>query len=267
MAVAYSMMTRWDICVYVMALQRWLQKPKYRHVRAINVLVRWLHRHPRRLLYRWMNCTRTLECHSDSGFRREEDKEGLVDGRSARGANFLRMGRDASDKEVCHFLDAQVGMTKVAVRSTFTAETHSVISTVDNAICLATTLHEIVCGPLAWSGAKRLTDEAGLYFQILVVTDAKNLLSALKVMNLKTPTEKNFLVHLAWLKDKLTCGVLHQLIWCDTRDMNADGHTKGCIKRDLLHSLMDGWRLIRHEREILQIHKPYHSMLPFEKQI
>ena len=94
-----------------------------------------------------MTCDHKLECHSDSGFRREEDKEGLIDGRSARGANFLRLGLDQNHKKICHFIDVSVGMTKVAVRSTFTAEPHGVITTTDAAIVLATTLHEIAEGP------------------------------------------------------------------------------------------------------------------------
>ena len=96
MAIAFAMMTRWDIHIYITALQRWLQKPCYRHIRALNVIVRWTQRHPKKILYRWMLCTRQLECHSDTGFRRENDKEGLVDGRSAHGANFIRMGVDES---------------------------------------------------------------------------------------------------------------------------------------------------------------------------
>ena len=58
-----------------------------------------------------------------------------------------------------------------------------------------------------------------------------------------------------WLKDKLTTGVIDALIWTDTRDMTAGGHTKGSIKRTALHALMDGNRRIEHEREILRLQK------------
>ena len=73
-----------------------------------------------------------------------------------------------------------------------------------------------------------------------MVTDAKNLLSALACTQLKIPAEQNFIVHLQWLKNKLECGVIRKLIWCDTRDMSADGHTKGSIDRTLLLKLMGG---------------------------
>ena len=108
--------------------------------------------------HRWMQCGNLLECHSDTGFRAEPDKEGIIDGRSARGSNYLRMGTDTDGKEICNFIEAQVGMTKVAVRSTFTSETHGVIATTDGAICLALTFHEIRQGPVSHSEAMRLSD-------------------------------------------------------------------------------------------------------------
>ena len=166
-----------------------------------------------------MTCLKRLECDSDTGFKREADADGDVDGKAARGANFLRMGiparvagraatstqtaKQLPRKEVCHFLDCAVGTVKVALRSTFTAEIHGVISTADQAICLSTTLHEIERGPLGPREAMRLADEAGLAFDIIVSTDAKNLLLALGTAYLKKPAEKNFLVHLMWLKSKL----------------------------------------------------------------
>ena len=71
MAMAFALMTRWDLHVYLTALQRWLQEPFYRHTRKINTIVRWAQRHPKRLLYQWMTCNQKHECPSDSGFRRE----------------------------------------------------------------------------------------------------------------------------------------------------------------------------------------------------
>ena len=57
------------------------------------------------------------------------------------------------------------------------------------------------------------------------------------------------------MKDKLTEGVIRKLIWTDTRDMTADGHTKGSIKRTALHMLMDGTVRAVYERETLELHK------------
>ena len=104
MAMAFALMTCWDLHVYLhvylTALQRWLQEPCYRHIRKINTIVRCAQRHPKKLLYRRMACNYKLESRSDTGFRREQDKEGLTDGRSARGANFLPLGLDTNKNVV-----------------------------------------------------------------------------------------------------------------------------------------------------------------------
>ena len=68
-------------------------------------------------------------------------------------------------------------------------------------------------------------------------------------------SRKNILIHLLWLKDKLENNVVNSLIWCDTRDMTADGHTKGKIPRTLIHEIMNGTLTINHPREILTLRK------------
>ena len=102
----------------------------------------------------------------------------------------------------------------------------------DEAIVIATMLHEITLGPLATREAMRLTEEAGLWHSIELVTDAKNLLLALAQHHMKPPAEKSFFTHLLWLRQKLEAGVFEKLRWCDTRDMTGDGHTKGSVPRD-----------------------------------
>ena len=140
--------------------------------------------------------------------------------------SFQRMGTDAQGNTVCHDLDVAVGTTKMAIRSTFTSETQGAIMTVGSAIVLTTTVHEVAVGVVTKREAIKFTEEEwGLAFDISLFTDAKNLLAALRVSNLKTPVEKNFLVHVQWPKGKLEKGVVRSLAWVDTRDKHADGHT------------------------------------------
>ena len=42
-------------------------------------------------------------------------------------------------------------------------------------------------------------------------------------------------------------GIVHSVQWCDTRDMTADGHTKGSIDRDLLLQVMSGSQTFKCE--------------------
>ena len=175
--------------------------------------------------------------------------------------NIIRLGQQVSESNglltfICHLIDWIVGAIKVVGRSTFTAETHGVITGADHTMCIALTFHEIDCGPVSLTVARKLTECSGLTFSVHCVTDARNLLLILKNVNMKNPAEKNFIVHLLWLKNKLENGVIKKLIWTDTRDMTADGHTKGSIRRTAIHALMNGSMSIQHKREELILYNP-----------
>eukprot|EP00959_Pyramimonas_sp_CCMP1952_P117780 2462326-Pyramimonas_sp.AAC.1 len=41
--------------------------------------------------------------------------------------------------------------------------------------------------------------------------------------------------------------IVHGIQWCDTRDMTADGRTKGIIDRDMLLQVMGGTESFNHD--------------------
>ena len=51
-------------------------------------------------------------------------------------------------------------------------------------------------------------------------------------------------------------GFVHCVQWCDTRDMSADGHTKGSIDRDLLYQVMEGIQAFKYD---LKKHVPFRA--------
>ncbi len=63
-------------------------------------------------------------------------------------------------------------------------------------------------------------------------TDARSLFDALKSEDSRTPTEVSMLYDLAALRESLVTKRIHRLWWIDTRDMIADGLTKGVIARE-----------------------------------
>ena len=207
MSLAYALLTRSDISIYLIAMQKSLQKPQYLHVRKLNGVLRWAQKNPRALTYRHMKCAKKLEAHSYTGFRREENEEGDVDGKAIRGVNIIRLGQQISEVDgiisfVCHLIDWIIGAIKVVVRSTFTAETHGVITGADHTMCIALTFHEIECGPVSLTVARNLTEYSGLTFDIHRVTDARNLLLILRNVNKKNPADKNCIAHLLWLNTR-----------------------------------------------------------------
>ena len=50
----------------------------------------------------------------------------------------------------------------------------------------------------------------------------------------------------AEMRELLNRQVLNELKWCDTRDMTADGHTKGSVSREALLQLMNGHFKYKH---------------------
>jgi hypothetical protein len=185
MALAFTLITRVDLHVYVVALQRHTAHPTAGHVRKLNTLVRWAQQNPLRIRYPKMGCANRLEVHSDAAFRKEQ-KEGVDAGRALRGAVFLRMGLTSScpryshcGAQPCHLLDWQCGALKTVTRSTFTSELMSAISSTDHALALAMTLHEVLKGPRGAKAARDLRDgTAPLAVDIELSLDSMGVVTA-----------------------------------------------------------------------------------------
>ena len=121
------------------------------------------------------------------------------------------------------------------VRSTFSAELNGVIDSVEAALLVQMALHQIYRGTAAT--AKELAGqlETGqLYPPVDAVTDARSVFDAVQASDPTDPQECSLKLHLLSLRDRLTTGTLRKFWWCDTRDMLADGLTKGGVDRALL---------------------------------
>ena len=79
-AVAYALLTRVDVAVYVVALQRVSHAPRVLHVRRLNVATRWTQRNPQSAVYRPMKGPVRLLARSDSAFKKEDDSGHAVRG-------------------------------------------------------------------------------------------------------------------------------------------------------------------------------------------
>ena len=113
-------------------------------------------------------------------------------------------------------------------------------------------MHEIKHGALKPLQARQFRDEGGLAVKIHLKIDAMSIISALSASKVKAPSEKSMLGHLLWLKELLDLNIIEQLCWVDTRDMSADGHTKGSIDRTALQQLARGLLVRNHSRSLDQ---------------
>ena len=150
-----------------------------------------------------------------------------------------------------HLIDWHCGTLKQVSRSTFTSEGLACVAAVDQGITVAVTLHEVIAGPTSIAQTKKLVEEAQLTFGLEAYVDAMSLLKALQASAIKIPQERSFLLSQLWLSQYLQKGVLRSLSWTDTRDMIADGLTKGSIDRILLHKACEGSRTLTHATEKL----------------
>ena len=190
-----------------------------------------------------------MDIHSDSGYRRltgdaEDDEKGY----GIRGANLLRRGNTRGGKPVIHLVDAYCKSHRLQVRSSYSAETLAAAHNLEDCYPTIVTLHEIKAGAtLSPDALKNVLEKGGLCIKVFLTIDAESVFKSLSSKELKKPTECTLLGHISWIRQMMERNIVHCVQWCDTRDMTADGHTKGSIDRELLLQVMSGYQSFKHE--------------------
>ena len=106
-----------------------------------------------------------------------------------------------------------------------------------------------------------LLGQGGMVIDIHASTDAMNLLTSTQAERSRTPTERLMLCQLLWIRELIENKVLTALHWLDTRDMTADGHTKGNISRGAIITVMQGYLEQNHPG---QCHRAKGSVITHE---
>ena len=153
-------------------------------------------------------------------------------------------------------LSAKHNVTYVT-RSTFSSELLSASDTVDHGMLLALSLYELISGAQSAAEAKNLRETGGWNVKLSLYVEAMSVYAAATATFIKIPAEKSLLSHIQYIKELLGTKDLEALVWLDTRDMVADGLTKGSVDRDALHAYMNGINLatptqcsiLAHEQE------------------
>ena len=165
-----------------------------------------------------------------------------------RGMNVMRRGtRLDGNGQAVHLLDSICKSHRLQIRSSYGAEMLAAAHGLDDAYPTIVTLHELTEGVLSPEALKNLRELGGLCISVVLTIDAESVYKSLTSRDLKVPTEKTLLGHVSWLRECLDLGIIRKLQWCDTRDMTADGHTKGSIDRELLLKVMSGSQSYSHD--------------------
>ena len=164
-----------------------------------------------------------------------------------RGLNVLRRGTTPSGKQSVHLIDSICKSHRPQVRSSYAGETLAAAHGLDDSYSTLVTLHELRNGVLSPEQLKKLRESGGLCLKVTLTTDAESVYKSLTSRDLKVPTEKTLLGHVSWIRELLELGIVSHIQCCDTRDMTADGHTKGSIDRALLLEVMAGQQVFRYD--------------------
>ena len=129
------------------------------------------------------------------------------------------------------------------VRSTFSAELNGLIDSIETAMLIQYMMFEV------WFGCNhkpadmaRWQEEGLLQPDVLAATDARAVFDAVAAVDICEPAECSLKLHLLALRDKLARRVVKGLFWTDTRDMLADGLTKGSVDRAALRRVAEHGR-------------------------
>ena len=146
-------------------------------------------------------------------------------------------------------LEYVCGKQSHVCRGVWSAELHNQCDMADMALIMLGYLEEVRHGPATAQKLKELKDNGGWTVPLDMFTDSYSIYSYLHAKHLKFPTERGTFFHLAYLRELLEQGTIRSLTWVDTRDMFADGMTKGSLDRNALVNVMAGRWTLHHQYE------------------
>eukprot|EP00973_Karenia_brevis_P066457 9238092-Karenia_brevis.AAC.1 len=161
-------------------------------------------------------------------------------GYGMRGMCLLRRGTDASGKGVVHLLDSVCKSHRLTLGSSYGAELLAASHGYDDAYPTIIATIEMRDGVLPAGMLKKIGNMGGVPLKVILTVDAESVFKSIASRDLQTPAAKTLLGHVCWLREVLQLGMIESIQWCDTRDMAADGHTKGVIDRKALLDHMKG---------------------------
>ena len=232
--LAWLVLTRVDLAVYVQALQRRAHSPRVVDFKRLNTVVRYSRRKRVGIFYGPLDMSKLcITVFSDAAFKAvPEESSGLA----LRGCVILlaEANKDEllSPKGNCHMLEYVCRRQRRVVRSTYSAELNGLIDSVEVTMLVQFLLHQLYYGTHQSSSQLARAQESGqLRPPVKAATDARAVFDSVAAPDICEPQESSLKLHLLSLRDKVFYRTIDSLFWADTRDMLADGLTKGSVNR------------------------------------
>ena len=148
-----------------------------------------------------------------------------------------------------HILEIIGSKHKLITRSTFAAELRNAIDAVDTGLKINGAIHEQHIGVVSPSEMANLKENGGFVTPVMSFLDAKSVCDAIESDN-DSSAVKSMIFHFKAFRHMFMTGQLTSSTWLDTRDMLADGLTKGKIDRHaLMKALNTGKWIVEHPSE------------------
>ena len=91
-----------------------------------------------------------------------------------------------------------------------------------------------------------LADSGSPYCPVDALTDAKSVYDSLYSTKEATPTDKDCILYIRWLREQLAAGTIRGLGWVCTHDMLADVLTKGTIDPKQIRMAANGYISLKY---------------------
>jgi hypothetical protein len=234
--------TRADVAVFIGHLQRQTQDPRWRHVRQLNAVVRWMKRRSGVSVFKKVDGPWSVLALPDSSFAAQDP-----DCLAIRAAVLAIVPRDFLDRKL-NRLGVQDFFSRKqprVCRSTFAAEAAAVDDGTSCGLVMQALWNEIVDGPMSGADIQRHMDAGSFRIPLVLGTDNRGVYSASSSSDLKRPAEPHLMYLIKALRDRLDNGTVYSIVWFDTRDMISDCLTKGGISRE---AILHVWKTAEWER-------------------
>ena len=243
-ALSWCTMTRYDINVYVSALQRVAKEPQKQHLIKCNTLVKWLRRKDFKTLFRCIPKPWKIMVISDAAFKKDE-----TTGLSVRGALIGISTKNAmSPGGPIAILEGYARKQKRVTRSTLSSETHAAIDAYDLGRMISMGFEQLLADH-SFDPKRELNTvmrDGPLTVPVELAIDCCSLFDAARNTEGGKISEQTLVFAVEILRQDLRLDqVLAALYWVNTLDMTADAMTKGSVARKaVIEVLAQGvWKL------------------------
>ena len=236
--LGWLLVTRADISPYVGFLQRLGRKPKRKHLKMINKVLRYCKRRSATICYRRLPNKPYLLVVADSAYQSKDDDSDCI---ALRGFFiFLACSIDGKPFPNSHvqLIDFVSKKLHTISRSAFAAELRNIFEAMQEVIGIAVQFHDVYRGPLTPQDCVQVQDSASYFLDVHVVTDNYGLYAAITKEEPSPGSDVSMANHVRAARTYLDNRNITTITWCDNRDMIADGLTKGRPARDAINDVL-----------------------------